>query len=220
MFYRHWKKLALALTGFFWASCETSTSSEEVALYGCPAEFCPPDEPGSSSSNTDSSGSVEQNSSDSDFGKIMPLYGVEARDFSSSSHSESSSSSDIGMSMPLYGVSNRIACTQKQGESAITCDDGATCQQVTQESWGGLPCDTKVTEDGLEEICPDYGIVQISENTYECDGKTYNEAEFRARYQVTETVEPEQDSTYQEEMQPVLYGPPCVFNGTCNDDKE
>ena len=27
MFYKHWNKIALALTGFFWASCDTDTTS-------------------------------------------------------------------------------------------------------------------------------------------------------------------------------------------------
>lgn len=59
MFYRHWKKIALALTGFFWAGCDDSTSDHDssfdkkedvgmsvedsvgmvVALYGVPADF-------------------------------------------------------------------------------------------------------------------------------------------------------------------------------------
>jgi hypothetical protein len=29
--------------------------------------------------------------------------------------------------------------------------------------------------------------------------------------------DPEQDTTFNGEMQPALYGPPCVFNGTCDD---
>lgn len=59
MFYWHWKKIALALTGFFWAGCGDSTSDYDssfdkkenvgmsvedsvgmvVALYGVPADF-------------------------------------------------------------------------------------------------------------------------------------------------------------------------------------
>ena len=57
------------------------------------------------------------------------------------------------------------------------------------------------------------------ENTYECDGVKYNEAEFHARYQKIIEVEEQQDTIFHE-MQPALYGPPCVFNGTCDDDKE
>jgi hypothetical protein len=122
--------------------------------------------------------------------------------------------------MPLYGVIMDTAlCTQVKGESTITCNDGTVCTQKTKERWGSLPCSEGEDHNGeMVSICPDYGVVQISENTYECDGKVYNEAEFRARYgKITVVEEPEQDSIY---MQPALYGPPCVFNGTCNDEKE
>lgn len=27
MLYKHWRKIALALTGFFWASCDSDTTS-------------------------------------------------------------------------------------------------------------------------------------------------------------------------------------------------
>ena len=223
MFYKHWKKLALALTGFFWASCDFgSSTTEDGALYGCPPEVCPPNPATSSSSvsteseesSSSSSEEQKQSSSSEDFGKIMPLYGVEYEKLVSSSSTEESSSSFTEI-MPAYGVLDKIACIQKQGEKTMTCEDGVTCRQVTEERWAPeSPC--------VDEICPDYGVVQISENTYECDGVRYNEAEFHARYQkmTMESKDTEQDSSFQGEMQPALYGPPCVFDGTCNDDKE
>mgnify|MGYP003556966733 CR=1 FL=1 len=36
MFYKHWKKFALALTALFWAGCDDSASSSEVVLYEKP----------------------------------------------------------------------------------------------------------------------------------------------------------------------------------------
>ena len=212
MFYKHWKKIALALTGYFWAGCDDSASSA-VCLYGPDPNYSSATE-NPVSSSSESNETLKQSSSSDDFGKMVPLYGIEYEGFQSSSSSpKSSSSSDIGMSMPLYGVMDRVICTQKQGEKTMTCEDGTVCKQVSEERWGSLPCS--------DDICPAYGVVQISENTYECDGKTYNEAEFHARYQkVIEADEPEQDSTFQGEMPPALYGPPCVFNGTCDDDKE
>ena len=48
MFYKHWKKIALTLTAFFWASCSETT--EDTPLYGCPPDGCY-DEPDSSDSN-------------------------------------------------------------------------------------------------------------------------------------------------------------------------
>ena len=210
MFYKHWKKIALALTGFFWASCDDSASSA-VCLYGPDPNYSDPAENPTSSSSVNqapvSSSSVaagnETNSSSSE--------ATEESSSSSEAVKPESSSSEIEMQMPLYGViMDTSLCTQVKGDPTITCNDGTVCTQKTEERWGGLPCSN--------DICPDYGVVQISENTYECDGKVYSEAEFRARYgKITVVEEPEQDSI---SMQPALYGPPCVFNGTCNDEKE
>ena len=210
MFYKHWKKIALALTGFFWASCDDSASSA-VCLYGPDPNYSNPAENPTSSSSVNqapvSSSSVaagnETNSSSSE--------ATEESSSSSEAVKPESSSSEIEMQMPLYGViMDTTLCTQVKGDPTITCNDGTVCTQKTEERWGGLPCSN--------DICPDYGVVQISENTYECDGKVYSEAEFRARYgKITVVEEPEQDSMY---MQPALYGPPCVFNGTCDDEKE
>ena len=157
MFYRHWKKLALALTGLFWASCDSDSTSANGA-----------EEPTSSSNITPTSSVSNQESSSS-----------EATNSETSSSSEAakpeSSSSDFGMSMPLYGViMDKTVCTQAEGDSTMTCGDGVNCTLRIQESWESLPC--------IEDICPDYGVVRISENTYECDGKIYCEAEFRSRY--------------------------------------
>lgn len=200
MFYKHWKKIALALTGFFWASCDDSASSA-VCLYGPDPNYSDPAEnPVSSSSEatgneTNSSSSVATEASSSSVEKTS-----------------SSSSNDFEKMVPLYGIEmDKTICTQVKGESTMQCDDGATCKQVTEERWAPeFPCS--------DEICPDYGVVQISENTYECDGVKYNEAQFRTRYEKITVVEEPQDTIFKQE--PVLYGPPCVFNGTCNDEKE
>ena len=190
MFYKHWKKIALALTGFFWASCDDSASSA-VCLYGPDPNYSDPAENPTSSSSE--------------------ATGNETVSSSSEASKPESSSSEIEMQMPLYGViMDTSLCTQVKGDPTITCNDGTVCTQKTEERWGGLPCSS--------DICPDYGVVQISENTYECDGKVYSEAEFRARYGKITVVEEPQDTIFKQE--PVLYGPPCVFNGTCDDAEE
>ena len=77
MFYKHWKKIALALASFFWASCGGDGSSEEISavqadssLYGVigPIE-------NDSSDVTFSSSSLEESSS-SDFILMALDYGV------------------------------------------------------------------------------------------------------------------------------------------------
>lgn len=105
MFYNHWKKILLALTAFFWAGCDSTSS--EAPLYGvAPCE---------------TNGCEEYKAPDSSSGETFR---------------EESSSSEI------------------------------------------IPADTL------------YGVIMPK------------------------------DSTFNGEMQPALYGPPCVFNGTCNDEKE
>ena len=100
MFYKHWKKIALTLTAFFWASCSETT--EDTPLYGCPPDGCY-DEPESSDSNNEESSSSETNgtengdSSSSEFFN-PPVYGDEpvfGESSSSSELSEESSSSEI-----------------------------------------------------------------------------------------------------------------------------
>ena len=205
MFYKHWKKIALALTGFFWASCDDSASSA-VCLYGPDPNYS------SATENPVSSSSVNQapvSSSSVAAGNETNSSSSEATEESSSSSEAvkpESSSSEIEMQMPLYGViMDTTLCTQVKGDPTITCNDGTVCTQKTEERWGGLPCSN--------DICPDYGVVQISENTYECDGKVYSEAEFRARYGKITVAEEPQDTIFK-------HGPPCVFNGTCDDAEE
>ncbi|WP_144264975.1 hypothetical protein [Fibrobacter sp. UWB5] len=77
MFYKHWKKIALALASFFWASCGSDGSSEDISsiqanpsLYGIiePIEHDP-------SVITSSSSSAEESSS-SEFIEMALDYGV------------------------------------------------------------------------------------------------------------------------------------------------
>ena len=88
MFYKHWKKIALALTALFWAGCDDSASSSEVVLYGCPDDICAPAPESSSDANdvqssssettvSSSSEAAKPESSSSAFEQIMPAYGVE-----------------------------------------------------------------------------------------------------------------------------------------------
>ena len=107
MFYKHWKKIALALTAFFWAGCEDS-ASEAVCLYGPDPNYSDPAEnPASSSSeatgnetNSSSSEAVKPESSSSELFN-PPIYGDEpVFEESSSSFDPNSMPSDT-----LYGVS-------------------------------------------------------------------------------------------------------------------
>lgn len=81
MFYKHWKKIALTLTAFFWAGCD-DTGSSAVCLYGPDPNYSSATEnPVSSSSESteESSSSIEESSSSSEFVAGL-LYGVEPPD--------------------------------------------------------------------------------------------------------------------------------------------
>jgi len=224
MFYKHWKKIALALTGFFWASCETETASaNNVDEVPGSSETIEPNSSAnpnssaspSSSATTESSSQAEENSSSSFDMKAVPLYGIEYNKFVSSSSMEEV--------MPAYGVLNIITCVEDKAgrkyngnftNTILKCEDGVTCQETTHTNWSSeFEC--------VEDVCPDYGVVAITEKTYVCDdGNTYNEAEFHIRYdRLAEAENLEQDSIIGE-MQPALYGPPCMFNGTCDDEEK
>ena len=73
MFYKHWKKIALALTGFFWASCDDSASSA-VCLYGPDPNYSSATEnPVSSSSEA----SQPESSSSFDLERMALDYGID-----------------------------------------------------------------------------------------------------------------------------------------------
>lgn len=59
IFYKHWKKFALALTALFWAGCDDSASSSEIVLYGCPDDICAPAPESSSDANDAQSSSSD-----------------------------------------------------------------------------------------------------------------------------------------------------------------
>ena len=105
----------------------------------------------------------------------------------------------------------------------LQCENGVTCQEKITENW--------VSEyECVDDICPDYGVVKISEKIYTCDdGMTYNEAEFLSRYYKKSGTKPKSSSSNSKEAnssdsqfdEPIaVYGPPCTFKGTCNDEKE
>ena len=229
MLYRHWKKFALALTGFFWASCDTVTADEP--LYGCPSDGCDQGPIDDSSSSTDgaatSSSEQEQISSSSRDFEVMPLYGVSEKFIVLSSSSEESSSSFTEVA-PAYGVPGGLGCYEDpegrkyDGSKLYRCDDGVTCvEKDSITGYGGLPCSPTETEDGLVEICPDYGIVAITEKTFKCDdGNVYNEAEFLARYNTKYTVDTLKAPIDTMDAPIAVYGPPCMFSGTCDDEEK
>ncbi|MBR2212704.1 MAG: hypothetical protein IJ896_14880 [Fibrobacter sp.] len=169
MFYKHWKKIALALTGFFWVSCDSDATSAN----------------GEGQSSGDSSDSGKIFSSDSE--KIPMSDNERVGQSSSSGVKNNLSSGEMELPIALYGVPNDVAsCFLDLSDSTVVCDGSITCKMQIEESWESeYKC--------IDDICPEYGVVLVSDTTYECDGKTYNEAEFRSKYNVTGVYDPSKE---------------------------
>ena len=77
-----------------------------------------------------------------------------------------------------YGVPSQASCTASQadnGNTVFKCEDGVTCEEETKDSTISSSCEG--------DICPDYGVVVVSEKQYKCDnGQVCNEAEFQMYY--------------------------------------
>ena len=203
MLYKHWKKVLLSVTAFFWASCDdpasSNTSEEPVssASVDQPASSAAVTPPGSSAS-TEGGSSAEATSSAAE-NPASSEAAAESSDTDTSAASSSDNpnvmssgsvakSSSDGMIAPKYGVpmsSSMIA--PKYGvpmpvcerfDSKLVCTDGVTCTETVSES-------TQAPECTGDQLCAKYGVVVVKETTYKCDnGKTYSEAEFLTKYNI------------------------------------
>ncbi|MBQ3716198.1 MAG: hypothetical protein II892_11590 [Fibrobacter sp.] len=186
----------------------SSALDEPVDLYGCPSDICGPIITDTASISDTISiiaakyGVIRPESSSS-FSQIAAKYGVIRPE----------SSSSLTQIIAKYGVPSKTTCTvanAKDDKVVYTCEDGVTCVEETKTEMQAPACNG--------DVCPKYGVVKISKKTYTCDnGQTYNEAEFQMLYDTLPVIE---DIVIKDSIQvPIaLYGPPCVFNGTC--DKE
>ena len=167
MFYKHWKKVSLALTAFFWASCSNTTVTEPP-MYGVPPDI-------SSSSVTPESSAAEPSSSET------------TQNLSLSSEAQSSSS-DFTQVMPAYGVPQMNCDVVAEHDSTVTCANGTTCTEkiVTymNPDYVGHPClEPPKDNDSIIQVCPDYGVIYYHDKTFECNnGFTYDERHFNKHY--------------------------------------
>lgn len=197
MLYKHWKKIALALTGFFWASCDNTSSAEDDATSssstidtpssssetGGPASSA--EEPPTSSSTEEqatSSSTDEPNVSSSDdvgkssssLGDIAAKYGVPISSSSEIAAKYGVPISSSSMVAAKYGV---MMFTCERNGSKIVCEDGLTCTENVKETVQSPECEG--------DVCAKYGVVILSDTTYKCsDGKTYSVEEFRNKYNI------------------------------------
>lgn len=211
MFYKHWKKISLALTGFFWASCDSGTTTEPP-LYGAPPQYS------SSSETLNSSSSSEDNISSSSEPLPMPAYGVPQMYCEVTSENGSTVTCENGSTCiaktdtihisapecsenmcPLYGVGATIY------EKKYECNDGFTYDEIHfKKIYKTLSCTFKGSE--IENTVPpkayrDYecndgafcyseqGTEKTTFNCIDTQGNeiTYTEDEFKAKYDLKES---------------------------------
>ena len=196
MFRRHWTKVLLALTGFFWTGCEDS-SSEAVCLYGPDPSgtFGPPSEDLSSESGTVKSSSSKQKSV--------------------SSSSRGDEPRGIAACYDVSSDRQTLVRQQNNGTTLLSCDDGAACQEKVVEADVTAP-DCEVTD------CDSWEPPIVRDTVYYCingeNSEVYTPEEFMKRYaKVDKNAESSSSSL---DMPIAVYGPPCYFSGTCDTEDE
>ncbi len=92
MFYKHWKKLALSLTTFFWTSCTSENATQPLYGVYCPPEGCADSEISSSSEAAPISSSSNESIAASSSSIVESSSSVKETPSSSSIRTTSSSS--------------------------------------------------------------------------------------------------------------------------------
>ena len=203
MFFKYWKKIALTLTGFFWASCggdsnSTDSGVDPVCEYGVEV----PHE--SSSSFVEPSSSLVETSS-----SIAESSSSSIEESSSSSIEAYSSSSEALAYSSFSAVYAPQTPCNLTDTAATTCDFDSLFSSKSTEytnkiyaiSCKQYKCDSKTCTEATAQVdsehnpssecdengCVDYSLLSSTEKKYTCsDGKTYDQIEFNARYHINE----------------------------------
>lgn len=181
MLYKHWKKVLLSLTAFFWASCDTTSSADDD---GSSTPSIDNPDPRSSSategadtgsaSGTPESSAEAASSADEATASSSSAATPASSDDRNVESSDAKSSDSGNIIAPKYGV--MFTCERKGKK--IACDDGVTCTEEETET-------AQVPECSGDQICAKYGVVVVKETTYKCDdGRVYNYAEFQSKYNI------------------------------------
>ena len=199
MLYKHWKKVLLSLTAFFWASCDdpasSNTSEEPVSSASVDQPASSAVTPPGSSASTEGGSSAEATSSAAE-NPASSEAAAESSDTDTSAASSSDNpnvassgsvakSSSDGMIAPKYGVpmsSSMIA--PKYGvpmsSSVIAAKYGVpmpVCERFDSKlvCTDGVTCTETVSESTQapectgDQLCAKYGVVVVKETTYKCD---------------------------------------------------
>ena len=195
-FYKHWKKLALVITGVFWASCgddtscaspiatnTESSSSVEVSNSG---EAAKSSEAESFSSSEAAPASEAKNSSSSEAAPASEAKSSSSSETAQSSEVESSSSSEAAKSSEVESSSSKtLVSSSTDSENLVACVD--TILERPYSNVKGVVCaDNK--EFTLTEECPLYGTNSTCSYYYEGNGKIYSKKDFHNIYKIVEEL--------------------------------
>lgn len=204
MFFKYWKKIALALTGIFWASCGGDSNSTEPSgdcascVYGVEV----PHE--SSSSLVETSSSFAESSS-----SFVESSSSSIEELSSSSSIEAYSSSSEALSYSSFSAVYAPQTPCNLTDTAATCDFDSLFSSKSSEytnkiyaiSCKQYKCDSKTCTEATAQVdsehnppsvcdengCVDYSLLSSTQKKYTCsDGNTYDQIEFNTRYRINE----------------------------------
>ncbi|MBQ3716197.1 MAG: hypothetical protein II892_11585 [Fibrobacter sp.] len=157
MLYKHWKKIVLALTGFFWASCDDTSSSPVSVENETPSSTVTEGTSSGSNTNTGneaaSSGEAEATSATSSAESASSNAsnpGSEAGNTESSASAENprSSSNPLDEPVDLYGCPSDIC-------GPFTADSMVALYGVIAAKYGVI---APIESDSLGEIIAKYGV--------------------------------------------------------------
>lgn len=245
MMYNHWKKLLLALTTFFWNACDNSSTSP--TFEGSDSSSSATSNSNSSSSSAEiASSSSEVNSSSSEAQSSssnpvvqssssmdvvpQPLYGVFMGDVCTRIEGDSKLTCSDGVTCvesivdeEQVSIRNRPEVTAKYGvvivrDKTYTCDDGKVYNEA----------DFLAHYNVFTEVKPDEKIPceRVDDNSFECeDGQSFvistddNGNTIYSNGQANLSEDEFFDKYMLLERAIALYGPPCVFNNSCGEEK-
>ena len=129
MFYRHWNKIALTLTAFFWASCTSENAAQPLYGVYCPPEGCGEPELSSSGKIPVSSSSEVASSSNS-----AESSSSENTAESSSSIATQQSSSSVNPNLYRLASDPSVTCTQSNinGGKCLDEEDAKSSKEAIQ----------------------------------------------------------------------------------------
>ncbi|MBO7413769.1 MAG: hypothetical protein J6U20_08935 [Fibrobacter sp.] len=206
MFYRHWKKIVLALTAFFWVSC--TSEDDALPLYGvAPVPESSSDVAAiSSSSETPNSSGIAESSSS----KIVAE--------SSSSTVAEQSSSSLGSDQYQMASDPGITCTRSNVPGSNDCLDAEdrrswteTRKKMLEENQTRTLAELDSLEDdlivGFDYGAPEYGVPDCTHRdvgyaVYKCtNNETYPVGSFFSDEERTLYTEEEFKAKYPEQFQ-------------------